>query len=73
MYCRKMASYIDNDALLIHYFQDSLSRAYLDWYIGLERSKIRSWRDLSKAFLKHYKYNMDMAPTSLQLQPISKG
>ncbi|XP_050916417.1 uncharacterized protein LOC127131543 [Lathyrus oleraceus] len=68
MYCRKMESYIDNDDLLIHFFQDSLFGASLDWYIGLERSKIRSWKDLSEAFLKQYKYNLDMAPTRLQLQ-----
>ncbi|XP_050893030.1 uncharacterized protein LOC127098462 [Lathyrus oleraceus] len=68
MYCRKMASHIDNDNLLIHCFQDSLTGASLDWYISLERSKIRSWRDLSEAFLKQYKYNLDMAPTRLQLQ-----
>lgn len=52
MYCRKMASYIDNDNLLIHCFQDSQFGASLDWYMGLERSKIRSWRDLSESFLK---------------------
>lgn len=42
IYYRKMASYTDNDALLINYFQDSLSGASLDWYMGLECSKIRS-------------------------------
>ncbi|XP_050889547.1 uncharacterized protein LOC127094816 [Lathyrus oleraceus] len=68
MYCRKMASYIDNDDLLIHCFQDSLSEASLDWYMGLERTKIRSWREISEVFLKQYKYNLDMAPTRLQLQ-----
>ncbi|XP_050897112.1 uncharacterized protein LOC127103924 [Lathyrus oleraceus] len=68
MYCRKMASYINNDDLIIHCFQDSLSGASLDWYMGLERSKIRSWKDLSEAFLKQYKYNLDMAPTRLQLR-----
>ncbi|XP_050908975.1 uncharacterized protein LOC127122724 [Lathyrus oleraceus] len=36
--------------------------------MSLERSKIQSWRDLSEAFLKQYKYNLDMAPTRLQLQ-----
>ncbi|XP_050918887.1 uncharacterized protein LOC127136366 [Lathyrus oleraceus] len=49
-------------------FKDSLSGASLDWYMGLERTKIRSWRDLSEAFLKQYKYNLDMAPTRIQLQ-----
>lgn len=48
MYCRKMVSYIDNDDLLIHCVQDILFGASLDWYMGLERTKIRPWRDLSK-------------------------
>lgn len=68
MYCRKMASYINNDELFIHCFWDSLYGASFDWYMSLECSKIRSWKDLSEAFLKQYKYNLDMAPTRLQLQ-----
>lgn len=67
MYCRKMSSYIDNDDLLIHCFQDSLSGASLDWYMSLERTKIRSWRDLFEAFFKQYKYNLNMELTRLQL------
>lgn len=68
MYYRKMASYIDNDVFLIHCFQDSLFGASLYWYMVLEHRKIRSWKDLSGAFLKQYKYNLDMAPTRLHLQ-----
>lgn len=40
MYCRKMGSYMDNDALLIHFFQDSMFGASLDWYMRIECSKI---------------------------------
>lgn len=68
MYCRKMASYIGNDKLLIHCFQDSLFATSLDWYMSLECSKVRSLKDLSETFLKQYMYNLDMAPTRLQLQ-----
>lgn len=68
MYFRNVAFYIDNDELLIHYFQDSLSGASLDWYMGLESGKIYTLKDLSDAFLNQYKYNMDMVPTILQLQ-----
>jgi len=38
----------------------------------LEPTQIRSWNDLVDAFLKQYKYNVDMAPARLQLQNISK-
>ncbi|XP_073219742.1 uncharacterized protein [Cicer arietinum] len=68
MYCRKMASHAHNDKLLIHFFQDSLSGASSSWYMHLERSRIHSWKDLVDAFLRQYKYNIDMAPDRMQLQ-----
>ncbi|RDY00950.1 hypothetical protein CR513_15797, partial [Mucuna pruriens] len=55
MYYRKMAAYIYDD-------KDSLTRAALSWYVDLEQGRIKTWRDLAKAFLKQYKYNKDMAP-----------
>ncbi|KAI5407998.1 hypothetical protein KIW84_054014 [Lathyrus oleraceus] len=62
MYARKMSTQIENDQLLIHYFQDSLSGAALRWYMGLDSANIRSFNDLGEAFVKQYKYNVDMAP-----------
>ena len=38
----------------------------------LERTHIRTWADLANAFLKHYKYNLDIAPTRMQLQNLSQ-
>lgn len=63
-----MTSYIDNDELLIHCFQDSLSWVSLDLYMNLELGKISSWKDSSDAFLNQYKYNIDMTPTRLHHQ-----
>ncbi|RDX57697.1 hypothetical protein CR513_63041, partial [Mucuna pruriens] len=62
MYCRKMAAYIYDDKVLIHYFQDNLTEIALSWYVSLERGHIKTWRDLTEAFLKQYKYIEDMAP-----------
>jgi len=72
MYFRKMTAYSRNDKLLIHCFQDSLSGASLKWYMGLERTRIQSWADLADAFMKQYKYNLDMALDRRQLQSMSK-
>ena len=41
MYCRKMSAYIDNDKLLIYYFQDSLIGIAAQWYLKLDRAYIR--------------------------------
>ncbi|XP_050916201.1 uncharacterized protein LOC127131321 [Lathyrus oleraceus] len=68
MYYRKMASHVEDGKLIIHYFQDSLSEAPSKWYLSLDQSRIRCFQDLLDAFIKHYKYNMDMAPDKRQLQ-----
>lgn len=67
MFFRKMTFHTQEDKLMIHYFLDSLSRASLNWYMKLESSHIQSWEDFTNAFLKHYKYNLDMAPDRRQL------
>lgn len=61
MYYRKMAAHAENDKLMIHCFQDNLSVASSKWYLSLDQSRIQSFQDLSDAFVKHYKYNIDMA------------
>src|SRR4051812_24473419 len=55
MYVQKMAAYAHDQKLMIHFFQDSLSGASVDWYMQLEKSYIRSWNDLANTFLKQYK------------------
>lgn len=67
MYFRKMSAYARNDNLLIHCFQDSLSGASLKWYMSLDKAHIQSWVDLADAFMKQYKYNLDMVPDRRQL------
>ncbi|XP_050919023.1 uncharacterized protein LOC127136518 [Lathyrus oleraceus] len=71
-YCRKMAAYSSDDQLLIHFFQDSLNGASLDWYMQLEGNHINNWREMAEAFLKHYQYNTDMAPNRTQLQNLTQ-
>lgn len=57
---------------MIHNFQDSLSWAFLRWYMNLEHGKIQSWMDLADTFLKQYKCNLDMAPDRRELQKMTK-
>ncbi|XP_050890901.1 uncharacterized protein LOC127096363 [Lathyrus oleraceus] len=61
-YCRKMVAYSSDERLPMHFFQDSLSEASLEWYMQLESTTIQTWKDLTEAFLKHYQYNANMAP-----------
>jgi len=72
MYCRKMAAHAHDEKLLMYIFQDNLAGMALNWYMYLEPARVRSWKDLVDAFLKHYKYNMDMAPDRMQLQGMMK-
>ena len=72
MYYRKMTGYTNNDKLLIHCFQDSLSGSATRWYNFLSRDQIKSWTDLAKAFLVQYKHMRDIAPDRMSLQNMEK-
>lgn len=62
MYVRKMSMHTEDQRLLIHCFQDSLTGPALKRYMGLDSSHVKTFQDLGEAFVKHYKYNVDMAP-----------
>ncbi|KAK5847142.1 hypothetical protein PVK06_003444 [Gossypium arboreum] len=72
MFCRKMTGYVNEDKLLIHCFQDSLTGSALRWYNQLSREKIRSWKDLASAFCDQYKHVSEMVPDSMTLQMMEK-
>ncbi|RDX84582.1 hypothetical protein CR513_34350, partial [Mucuna pruriens] len=72
MYCRKMASFIHQDKILVHCFQESLTGAALSWYVNLESGHVKTWRDLAEAFICQYKYNEDIVPDRSRLQNMSK-
>ena len=39
----------------------------------LDNIKIKGWKDLVDAFIKQYKFNMDVAPDRSSLQAMKKG
>ncbi|KAI5402948.1 hypothetical protein KIW84_050517 [Lathyrus oleraceus] len=44
-----------------------MTSAALRWYVGLDSASVRTFNDLGEAFVKQYKYNVDMAPDRDQL------
>jgi len=73
MYARKMSTQVDNDKLVIHYFQDSLTGAALMWYMGLDRADIKAFNDLSEAFIQQYKYNSYLAQDRDELRAMTQN
>jgi len=73
MYYRKMTAYVHDEKLLIHFFQESLTGMALNWYMHLEPTQIRSWKDLVAAFVKQYEYNDDNVLDRFQLQNMEKN
>jgi len=67
-----MAEVVHDEKLLMYFFQDSLSGATLSWYMRLDNTKIRRWKDLVDAFIKQYKYNLDIAPDRTSLSNLEK-
>ncbi|GKV18318.1 hypothetical protein SLEP1_g28716 [Rubroshorea leprosula] len=72
MYCRKMAPYANDEKLMIHYFQDSLIGLADAWFLTLDKSKVKSWHDLTYNFMKQYEYNTSLASSREDLQRTKK-
>ncbi|XP_016704198.1 uncharacterized protein [Gossypium hirsutum] len=68
MFCRRITGYVNNDQLLIHCFQESLTGAASKWYNQLSPTKISSWKDLAQAFMKKYSHVVNMVPDRITLQ-----
>ncbi|XP_034932830.1 uncharacterized protein [Populus alba] len=72
-YYNKMAEVIHDEKMLIYFFQDSLTGSALSWYMRLDNIRIRKWTDLADAFLKQYKFNLEIAPDRTSLISMEKG
>ncbi|KAK2370575.1 hypothetical protein QL285_083616 [Trifolium repens] len=72
MYARKTSTRTDNDKLIIHYFQDSLTGAALRWYMDLDSTDIRNFNDLASAFIRQYNYNSYLAPDRDELRALTQ-
>jgi len=72
MYVRRMSAYARDDQVLIYYFQESLASPASKWYMNLDKTRIRTFRDLCEAFVQQYQYNVDMAPDRSDLQAMTQ-
>ena len=57
MYYRQMGAYETDEELLIHSFQENLTKVAVTWYTNLEPSRVHSWKDLVVAFVRQCQYN----------------
>ena len=58
MYYQKMEAYAKDKELLIHSFQESLTRVAVTCYTNLEPSRVYSWKFLVVVFVRQCQYNV---------------
>ncbi|OMO55706.1 Retrotransposon gag protein [Corchorus olitorius] len=68
----KMAPFFTDDKFLMYSFMFSLTGSAITWYNQLDLRNIESWSDMTKAFLAHFRYLMDLAPTRDTFTNISR-
>ena len=61
-YCGDLPQLQADDRLLIRLFQKSLTNPALKWFTSLDMATIKTWDDLSRAFLEQYSFNLDLVP-----------
>ncbi|XP_057443426.1 uncharacterized protein LOC130735472 [Lotus japonicus] len=73
MYARSMAAYYQNEKLMIHCFQHSLTGGALNWFLHLDKNQTKTWRGLAELFVKQYQYVTDITPDRFELQRMKKA
>ncbi|XP_071905998.1 uncharacterized protein [Coffea arabica] len=68
MFANKLGKPIDDENLSVRLFSKSLEGDVLDWYSNLKPEEMRTWLDLSTAFVRQYEYNCKLAPTRTKLE-----
>ncbi|XP_071912301.1 uncharacterized protein [Coffea arabica] len=68
MFVNKLGKPIDDENLPVRLFPESLEGDALDWYSNLKPEDMRTWLDLSTAFVRQYEYNYELAPTRTTLE-----
>jgi hypothetical protein len=68
-----MVEVVSDEKLLIHFFQGNLSGTALVWYMRLDSTKIRRWKDLVEAFMKQYNLNIDITLNRSTFFILEKG
>jgi hypothetical protein len=63
-----MAKVVYDEKLLIHFFQDNLRDIAHTKYMWLDNTKVKGLKDLVNAFIRQYKFNMNVGLDRSNLQ-----
>ncbi|XP_027178217.1 uncharacterized protein LOC113777381 [Coffea eugenioides] len=68
LFANKLGRPVDDENLPLRLFPESLEGDALDWYSNLKLEEVKTWLDLSNAFIRQYEYNCELAPTRTTLE-----
>ncbi|XP_071933141.1 uncharacterized protein [Coffea arabica] len=68
LFANKLGKPVDDENLPLRLFPESLEGDALDWYSNLKPEEVKTWIDLSNAFIRQYEYNYELAPTRTTLE-----
>ncbi|XP_027083537.1 uncharacterized protein [Coffea arabica] len=68
LFANKLGKPVDDENLPLRLFPESLEGDALDWYSNLKLEDVKTWIDLSNAFVRQYEYNCELAPTRTTLE-----
>ncbi|XP_071900964.1 uncharacterized protein [Coffea arabica] len=68
LFANQLGKPVDDENLPLRLFPESLEGDALDWYSNLKPEEVKTWLDLSNAFIRQYEYNCELAPTRTTLE-----
>nr|XP_033516779.1 uncharacterized protein LOC117281082 isoform X2 [Nicotiana tomentosiformis] len=72
MYCNQLRGVEGKEELVMAYFGEILIGVASEWFMDQETSHRHVWDDMAQAFVKQFKYNIDIAPDHNFLSNLKK-
>ena len=57
-----------DDRILVQMFLRSLEKDVAKWFAGQDKRDVGTWRALTRAFLEHFQFNLEMLPTQKEIE-----
>ncbi|XP_070055601.1 uncharacterized protein [Nicotiana tomentosiformis] len=71
-YCNQLRGVGGNEELLMAYFGERLTGVASKWFMDQDTFRCYVWGDMARAFVKHFQYNIDVAPDYNSISNLKK-
>lgn len=73
IYCNAIFQWGHDERILVQMFGQSLEKNARKWLTSQERNNVSTWRALTRSFINHYRFNLELLLTREEVEGMRPG